>query len=108
MIYSASLIYTLIALVIKIIPNDKIYWHNITSGNNKIYQLKPRPLQIKKIKIIGIEIKKFTNPLVATEIGKISLGKYTFLMIPAFPNIVKVPCDITVVKKFHGKIPITI
>ena len=66
---------TLIALVIKIIPNDKIYWHKITNGNNKIYHEKPIPLNNKNRNIIGIEIKKLTNPLVATEIGKISLGK---------------------------------
>ena len=42
--------------------------------------LKPIPLNSKKIIIIMQDIKKFTNPLVTTEIGNISLGKYTFLI----------------------------
>ena len=85
MIYSASLIYTLIALVIKIIANDNTYCASITSGSSKIYQEKPIPLHSKNMKIIGRDIKKLTRPLVATDIGSISLGKYTFLIIPAFP-----------------------
>ena len=44
------------------------------------------------------EIKKLTNPLNTCEINKISLGKYTFLIIPAFALIEVVPV-LTVVKK---------
>ena len=44
------------------------------------------------------EIKKLTNPLKTCEINKISLGKYTFLIIPAFALIEVVPV-LTVVKK---------
>ena len=37
------------------------------------------------------EIKKLINPLVTTEMGKISRGKKTFLIIPPLCNIQVVP-----------------
>jgi hypothetical protein len=53
------------------------------------------------------EIKKLIIPLITCEIKRICLGKYTFLMIPAFAIIVPVPLLTTVVKKVHGIIPVT-
>ena len=50
--------------------------------------------------------KKLIIPLVTTEIGKISLGKYTFLIIPAFAKIQDVPWLIAVINHVHGSIPI--
>ena len=60
------------------------------------------PVKIKKIKIIIQEIKKLTSPLVTIEIGKISLGKYTFFKIFPLAITVLAPCVITIVKKFQG------
>ena len=50
-------------------------------------------------------IKKLTSPLNVADIGKISLGKYTFLITPALFLILPIPSPITVVKKFHGITP---
>ena len=54
----------------------------ITAINGKkiICQDIPKPLNITNNKIITQEIIKFIRPLVTTEIGNISLGKYTFLI----------------------------
>ena len=43
----------------------------------------PTPEKIQNMIIITHEIKKLTRPLKATDIGNISLGKYTFFNIPA-------------------------
>ena len=59
---------------------------------------KPYPKAKQKTKIITQEIIKFTSPLNTCEINKISLGKYTFLMIPAFALFEVVPV-LSVVKK---------
>ena len=50
-------------------------------------------------------MKKLTSPLKVADIGKISLGKYTLLTIPALFFILPIPNPITVVKKFHGITP---
>ena len=63
------------------------------------------PTNKTKIKIIIQEIKKLTNPLVTTDIGNISRGKYTFLIKLLLFVMQVVPWDITVVKKFQGMIP---
>ena len=94
------------ALVIKTIPIWKIVWTKIIKGKNKMYGLKPIPLNIKNKKIIKQEMIKFTKLLPTIEIGKISLGKYTFLIILPFCSTVVVPWLMVVTKKFHGKIPI--
>lgn len=41
--------------------------------------------------MIRLEIKKLTRPLAATDIGKISLGKYTFFIIPALVLTLMIP-----------------
>ena len=51
---------------------------------------------------------KLTNPLVIIDIGKITLGKYTFLIIAPLISIEFVPWAIDVVNQVHGRIPITI
>ena len=53
--------------------------------------LSPVPVPIQKIMIIKHEIKKFTIPLRTCDNGMISLGKYTFLIIPPFALIELVP-----------------
>ncbi len=62
----------------------------------------PTPEPSKKRTIIKQEIKKLTTQLATTEIGIISLGKYTFFKI--FPLLITEKLDeaIVVVKKFHG------
>ena len=52
------------------------------------------------------EIKKLTNPLKTCEINKISLGKYTFFIIPAFALIEVVPALTVVKKKVQGIKPV--
>ena len=74
-------------------------------GNKITYLWIPIPLAITNINTIIHDIKKFISALVATDIGNISLGKNTFLIIFSFPKIVVVPCCTTVVKKFHGITP---
>ena len=49
-----------------------------------------------------VDITKFTASLVTTDIGKISLGKYTFFSIFPFSIIVNDDLDIAVEKKFQG------
>ena len=77
--------------VINVIPIVKIYCVIAINGNHKMYklnqdekgyginhkmfQVNPIPLKNKKIKIIGTEMMQLTNPLVAVDNGKISLGK---------------------------------
>ena len=39
---------------------------------------------MQKTTIIMHEIKKLIKPLIAEDRGRISLGKYTFFIIPAF------------------------
>ena len=75
-------------------------------GIKKTYQLNPTPEKMQKIKMIKHEIKKLTKPLVVIDMGIISLGKYTFFIIPPFIKMVLVPCVITVVKNVHGIIPV--
>ena len=67
-----------------------------------MYFVNPRPAPSTNAKIIIVDIKKLTAPLVTTDIGNISLGKYTFLIISPFPIMVKAACDIVVVKYVHG------
>lgn len=43
-----------------------------------MYLLIPIPPKITNARIIIVDIKKLTASLVTIEIGKISLGKYTF------------------------------
>ncbi len=94
-IYSKSRIYTLIELTIKAIPCKSINWVSITKGKNNIYLENPIPVTIKKINIIKHDIKKLIKPDKFTEIGKISLGKYTFFIIPPLP--IMQPSDISIV-----------
>ena len=46
-----------------------------------MYFVIPNPEKMRKNNIIIVDIKKFTVALVTTEIGNISLGKYTFCII---------------------------
>ena len=66
----------------------------------------PTPKITQKINIIMEDIKKLTTPLMICEITNISLGKYTFLIIPSFAFIEVVPALIYVAKKVHGTIPV--
>ena len=49
-----------------------------------------------------VDITKLTAALVTTEIGKISLGKYTFFTILALAIITPVDCVTIVVKNVQG------
>ena len=51
------------------------------------------------------EIKKLTKLLVTLDIGKITLGKYTFFIISALNNTEFIPALIALVKKVQGIIP---
>ena len=66
----------------------------------------PYPKAKQKTKIITQEIIKFTSPLNTCEINKISLGKYTFFIIPAFALIEVVPALTVVKKKVQGIKPV--
>ena len=72
------------------------------NGYNNKYHDNPIPDPNTNARIIIVEITKFTAPLVTTEIGRISLGKYTFFIISAFPITVKAAYVIAVVKYVHG------
>ena len=61
------------------------------TGNKIICHDNPTPPNKQNNIIMIDDIKKFTNPLVATDIGSISLGKYTFLIIPSLTLIVIIP-----------------
>ena len=56
--------------------------HCISSitGYNSINFEKPIPDISTNANIIIVEIRKFIAPLITLDIGKISLGKYTFLL----------------------------
>ena len=49
--------------------------------------------------MIIVEIRKFIAPLITLDIGKISLGKYTFFTILSFIITLSVPAVTVVVKK---------
>ena len=83
-------------------PKVKINWIKAISGNNIRCQLIPSPPNTQNIRTIIQLIKKFTKPLIATDIGRISLGKYTFFNIFAFAITTAAPCVIPVVKKVQG------
>ena len=79
-----------------------MYCINNINGYNKIYFVIPKPVPNTNAKIIIVDIKKLTAPLVTTDIGNISLGKYTFLIISPLPIIVNADCVIVVVKYVYG------
>ena len=70
------------------------------------YQLVELNKEEFKITIIQ-EIKKLIKPLKTWLITNISLGKYTFLIIPWFDLIHVVPDVTTVAKNVQGIIPVT-
>lgn len=75
--------YTVIDDTINEIPIIKTYCTSKTTGYNNKYQVSPTPENKQKAIIITVDIIKLIAPLVATETGNISLGKYTFcIMFP--------------------------
>ena len=100
--YSKSLIKTVRADKTKQKANVIIHWTNNITGNHNTLAVIPIPEINNATKIIIQETKKFIAPLITIEIGKISLGKYTFFNIPPLPTIIDVLCEIVVAKKFHG------
>jgi hypothetical protein len=68
-------------------PSARKYSTKAINGKNIICQENPTLENNININIIMHEIKKLIKPEVATEIGNISLGKYTFLIILAFVKI---------------------
>ena len=56
-----------------------------------MFQDSPIPPKITKPNIIIVDIKKFTPSLATIEIGKISLGKYTFFIMFALSTITAAP-----------------
>ena len=52
--------------------------------------------------MIIVDITKFTASLVTTDIGNISLGKYTFFIILPFSIIVEAERVMAVEKNVHG------
>ena len=75
-------------------------------GSSSKCQEKPTAKIAQKTKMMTQEMKKLMIPAETTDKGKISLGKYTFLIIPAFTLIEAMPWFITVVKKVHGMTPV--
>ena len=67
-----------------------------------MYLLIPNPPKTTNAIIIIVDIKKFTASLVTIEIGKISLGKYTFFSKFPFSTIVNAALLIVEEKKVHG------
>ena len=65
----------------------------------------PIPPIITNPKIISVEIRKLIVSAVTTEIGTISLGKYTFFIIFPFSIIVNADLLIAIEKNVHGIIP---
>lgn len=78
---SKSLKYTVIEDTINEIPSNKTYCTSKITGYSKTNFDNPIGEQITNANIIIVDIIKLTAPLVTTEIGRISLGKYTFLII---------------------------
>ena len=60
------------------------------------------PPKITNAIMMMVDIIKFTASLVTTEIGNISLGKYTFFIILPFSIIVEAERVIAVEKNVHG------
>ena len=60
------------------------------------------PPNITNPNIIIVDIKKFTPSLVTTEIGKISLGKYTFFILFPLSIMVAAPLNTTDEKYCQG------
>ena len=105
--YSVSWIYALIEHNNKIAPKLIINWRiAITGSNTKCHEV-PTPYETQNNNVMIHEIKKFTKPLNATDNGRISLGKYTFLIIPALFLMTETPWDSTEVKNVHGMIATT-
>ncbi len=98
--------YISIELRIKASPSWNIYWIIAIIGNHNKYIDIPNPLLIQNNNIIIQEIKKLTRQLVTEDIGRIILGKYTFLIILALNNTEFNPILIELVKKVHGIIPV--
>ena len=67
-----------------------------------MYLLIPIPPKITNARIIIVDIKKLTASLVTIEIGKISLGKYTFFTIFPFYTMVNADLVIADEKNVHG------
>ena len=70
-----------------------------------MYLVIPIPPKNTTPKIIIVEIKKFIVSAVTTDIGIISLGKYTFFIMFPFSIIVKADLFIAIEKNVHGIIP---
>ena len=97
-----SLKYTVKLEKIKAIPIDTIYCiAKIRKYHNQFIFI-PRPLTKTNITIIIVEIKKFIASLVTTDIGNISLGKYTFLIIFPLSIITPAPLITTLLKYCQG------
>ena len=68
-------------------PSCNIYWIKIIRGKTTTAFVKPIPL-IKRAKNTKmLEIKKLIKLLVDVAIGRISRGKYTFLIITPLATI---------------------
>ena len=67
-----------------------------------MYFVIPKPPNTTNPSIISDAIKKLTASLVTTDIGIISLGKYTFFIIFPFSTNENADLFIAVAKKFHG------
>ena len=70
-----------------------------------MFQDRPIPPNITKPKIIVVDIKKFTPSLATTDIGRISRGKYTFLIMLPLSIIVAAPLSTTLEKYCQGTNP---
>ena len=69
---------------------------------HKMFQDNPIPPNITKPNIIIVAIKKFTPSLATTDIGRISLGKYTFLIMFALSTTTAAPLSTTDEKYCQG------
>ena len=83
-------------------PNDIMYCIANIKKYQKMFTDNPIPLATTNPIIIMVDIKKFTPSLVTIDIGKISLGKYTFFIIFPLSIIVAAPLNTTLEKYCHG------
>ena len=90
-----------VEIIMEIASTTK-YWTIKTKGYNTIYFDIPSPPKITNPKMINVEIIKLIASLVTTEIGIISLGKYTFFRMFPFSTNENADLLIDVAKKVQG------
>src|SRR5574344_1042248 len=94
--------YTVIAETINATPIETITCNINIKKYHNIFIDNPTPPNITNANIIIVDIKKFTPSLATNDIGKISLGKYTFFITLPLSIIIDDPLSTTAAKYCHG------